>query len=259
LQGAELFNVNFRIMLPDNEVRYISGSVSPVFDNNNNVIRVVGINRDITNRVVAENTISEYLEKLQATLNGTIELAMNLNSLRDPYTSGHETRVSMIAKEIAIIMGLDEFVLEGLSEGGKLHDIGKFVVPVEILSKPGKLSGFEYQLIQTHCDEGYKVLNVIDFPWPIAEMALQHHERLDGSGYPQGLIGDEIILEARILAVADVVESMSSHRPYRAALGIDAALNEIEKGRGRLYDEKVVGACLKLFREQGFTISEVSI
>ncbi len=259
LNGNSILDVNFRIVLPGNEIRHINGSATPVYDADSNMKGAIGINRDVSELREKENSITDYINRLDKALDGSIELAMNLNSLRDPYTSGHEERVSKIATQIGTIMGLENNIVRGLTEGGKLHDIGKFVVPVEILSKPGQLNEFEYQLIQSHSQQGYEVLKNIDFPWPIAEMAHQHHERLDGSGYPRGLKGDEIILEARILAVADVVEAMSSHRPYRASLGIDHALNEIEKGRGKLYDEKVVDACLKLFREQGFTISEASI
>jgi HD-GYP domain-containing protein (c-di-GMP phosphodiesterase class II) len=144
--------------------------------------------------------------------------------------------------------------LEGLQVAGYLHDIGKIGVPSEILSKPGKISAIEYQLIQGHAQASYDVLNQMEWPWPVAEVAFQHHERMDGSGYPQGLKGEEILLEARILAVADVIEAMSSHRPYRVALGLDRALEEIEKGRGIKFDSVVVDVCLKLFREKAFRI-----
>ncbi len=258
LDGNELFDVNFRIILPTDEIRHINGSATPFYADSE-LIRVIGINRDVSDLVEKQNTIISNAGKLDKALDGSIELAMKLSSLRDPYTSGHEERVSLIAREIGMLMGLDKDVLRGLAEGGKLHDIGKFVVPVEILSKPGKLNEFEYQLIQTHSQEGYKVLKGIDFPWPIAEMALQHHERLDGSGYPYGIKGNEIILEARILAVADVMEAMSSHRPYRAALGVEKALAELESGRGAIYDADAVDACIKLFREQGFTIPGTNV
>jgi HD-GYP domain-containing protein (c-di-GMP phosphodiesterase class II) len=151
-------------------------------------------------------------------------------------------------------LGFNEIGLEGLRVAGYLHDIGKVGIPTEILSKPGKISAIEYQLIQGHAQAGYDVLHSMEWPWPVAEVALQHHERIDGSGYPQGLKGDAILLEARIVAVADVVEAMSSHRPYRAALGTDMALAEIELGSGTKYDPKVVEVCLELFREAGFQI-----
>ena len=152
---------------------------------------------------------------------------------------------------IGTALGFDARRAEGLRVAGYLHDIGKITIPAEILSKPGKLSSIEYQLIQGHPQSSYNVLKDVEFPWPVAEVALQHHERIDGSGYPQGLKGEAILLEARILAVADVMEAMSSHRPYRPGLGVDKALAEIERGRGSVYDAVVVDACVKLFREHG--------
>jgi putative nucleotidyltransferase with HDIG domain len=174
--------------------------------------------------------------------------------MRDPYTAGHQRRVAEIAVAIGAELGFDAHRQEGLRVVGYLHDIGKITIPSEILSKPGKLSAIEFQLIQGHAQAGYDVLKGVAFPWPVAQVALQHHERMDGSGYPQGLKGDAILLEARIMAVADVVEAMSSHRPYRPGLGIDKTLAEIERGRGTAYEPLVVDACLKLFREKGYTI-----
>jgi HD-GYP domain-containing protein (c-di-GMP phosphodiesterase class II) len=162
--------------------------------------------------------------------------------------------VAEIAVAIGAELGFDARRQEGLRVAGYLHDIGKITIPAEILSKPGKLSSIEYELIKAHPQSSYNVLKDVDFPWPLAEVALQHHERMDGSGYPQGLKGEAILLEARIMAVADVIEAMSSHRPYRAGLGIDAALSEIERGRGSAYDADVADACLKLFREKGYVI-----
>lgn len=170
---------------------------------------------------------------------------------RDPYTAGHQQRVSHIAARIATELGLTEEQVEGVRLGGIIHDIGKIYVPAEILSRPGKLSKMEFELIQTHPQVGYDIIKEVEFPWPIQEMVLQHHERLDGSGYPAGLKGDWICLEARILAVADVVESINSHRPYRAALGLQAALDEIRKGAGRLYDPGVVEVCVALLEREG--------
>jgi len=144
---------------------------------------------------------------------------------------------------------------EGLRVAASMHDIGKISIPAEILSKPGKLSPIEYSLIQGHAQAGYEVLKGVKFPWPVAEVALQHHERMDGSGYPQGLKGEAILLEARIVAVADVVEAMSSHRPYRAGLGIEKALAEIERGKGTAFDPEVVDACLKVIRKDGFAFN----
>jgi HD-GYP domain-containing protein (c-di-GMP phosphodiesterase class II) len=166
--------------------------------------------------------------------------------------------VAEIAVAIGAELGLDERQQEGLRVAGHLHDIGKITIPAEILSKPGKLSAIEFHLIQGHAQASYDVLKGVEFPWPVAEVALQHHERMDGSGYPQGLKGVAILLEARIMAVADVVEAMSSHRPYRPGLGIDKALAEIERGRGSAYDPAVADACLRLFRERRYRLAMTS-
>jgi putative nucleotidyltransferase with HDIG domain len=176
--------------------------------------------------------------------------------MRDPYTAGHEKRVAQIAVAIAAELGFDAQRLEGLQIAGYLHDIGKITIPSEILSRPGKLSAAEYTLIKGHAQASHDVLKNVDFPWPVADMVLQHHERIDGTGYPQGLKGEAILLEARILAVADVIEAMASHRPYRPGLGVDKALGEIERGRGTAYDPLVADTCLKLFREKRFHLPD---
>jgi PAS domain S-box-containing protein len=218
-------------------------------------IKVIQCNvRDISERKKAEGITLRYYEQLRVALRNTVEVATIISEMRDPYTAGHERRVAIIASAIGAELGFDEIRQEGLRVAGYLHDIGKVGVPSEILSKPGKISPIEFQLIQGHAQASYDVLHTMEWPWPVAEVALQHHERMDGSGYPQGLKGDEIMLEARIMAVADVVEAMSSHRPYRAALGLDKALAEIELGRGEKYDSQVVNACLKLFREKAFQL-----
>jgi HD-GYP domain-containing protein (c-di-GMP phosphodiesterase class II) len=183
-----------------------------------------------------------------------IEVVSTIGELRDPYTHGHERRVGGIATAIAIEMGLPADRIEGIRVAGYLHDVGKIAVPAEILSKPTRLSKIEFELVKAHAQQSYEILKGMEFPWPVAESVWQHHERLDGSGYPRGLKNEEIILEARILAVADTVEAMASHRPYRAALGVDAALTEIESNRGKLYDPTVVDACLQLFRMKGYRL-----
>jgi PAS domain S-box-containing protein/putative nucleotidyltransferase with HDIG domain len=193
--------------------------------------------------------------RLRKALDGTIEAIGRATETRDPYTAGHQRRMTELSVAVARRLGLDKSVIEATRAAGLLHDIGKLSIPAEILSKPSVLSFIEMSLIRTHPQSAYDVLRTIDFPWPVADIVLQHHERMDGSGYPQGLIGDAILVGARILAVADVVEAMSSHRPYRAALGIDAALVEIERGRGTQYDALVVDACLDLFRVEGFRFS----
>jgi len=215
---------------------------------------IIGLMQDISEKKRSETQIARYLEQLQGAFLRTVEVITALTEMRDPYTSGHEKRVAEIAVAIGAELGFDAQQQEGLRVAGYLHDVGKIIIPAEILSKPGRLSAAEYELIKGHPRAGFDILKGVEFPWPVAEAALQHHERMDGSGYPQGLKGTEILLEARILAVADVVESMGSHRPYRAMLGIDQALAEIEGGRGRLYDADAADACLRIFREQGFQL-----
>lgn len=205
----------------------------------------VGVIRDITERKTS-------IQKLQQTLNMAIEAISLIGEMRDPYTAGHEKHVTQLACAIAKEMGLSEDQIEGIRVSAFLHDIGKIVVPSETLSKPAKLNGYEMGMMKTHALAGFDIVKSIAFPWPVSQAILQHHERLDGSGYPKGLKGEEIILEARILAVADVVEAMMNHRPYRPALGIEKAMEEITQGRGVIYDDRVVDACVRLFTEKGF-------
>ncbi len=200
----------------------------------------------------AEKELEESLKKLRSVLEGTIQAIAGIVETRDPYTAGHQRRVADLACAIAREMNLSEDRIEGIRMAATIHDIGKIAVPAEILSKPGELSDVEMSIIKTHSQVGYEILKGIDFPWPIAEIVYQHHERLDGSGYPRGLKGDEILLEARILAVADVVEAMISHRPYRPALTLDVALKEITENSGTLYDPEVVKACRELFLKKKF-------
>ncbi len=173
---------------------------------------------------------------------------------RDPYTAGHQQRVAKLAVAIARELALPERQIEGLHLAAIVHDVGKIEIPFDILNKPGKLSQLQMQLVREHVRAGYDIIKGIDFPWPIAQMVLQHHERLDGSGYPNGLEGDAILPEAKILIVADVFEAMMSHRPYRAGLGIEPALIEVERNKGLLYDSAAVEACINLFRNKGFTL-----
>jgi len=212
--------------------------------------------RDITDRKRAEEHLQETFQNLRKSLGVTIQVMVSAIEVRDPYTAGHQIRVADLARAIATEMGLPQEKIEGIRMAGSIHDIGKLSIPAEILSKPTKLSDIEFSLIKEHARKGYEMLKDVESPWPLAEIVYQHHERMDGSGYPRNLKGDEILMEARIMAVADVVEAMASHRPYRAGLGIGAALEEIEKNRGVFYDESVVDACVKLFREKGFQLQE---
>ncbi len=196
-----------------------------------------------------------HAEILLKAMEDSVQAIAATVEMRDPYTAGHQNRVAALAVAIAKELALSEDTIRGLHLAAVVHDLGKVQVPAELLSKPGKLSKIEFELIKCHAQVGYEILKGIDFPWPIATIVQQHHERQDGSGYPQGLKGEQILLESRILVVADVVEAMASHRPYRASMGIDAALKEIEGGRGTLYDIRVVDACLKLFRDQQFVFA----
>jgi response regulator RpfG family c-di-GMP phosphodiesterase len=206
-------------------------------------------------RIDLKNALSEVklnLVKLRRAMEGIVQAISTTVEMRDPYTAGHQQRVADLACTIAETMKLPEDEIYGLRMASVIHDLGKITVPSEILSKPGRLSDLEYELIKSHVQAGYDILKQIEFPWPLADIILQHHERLDGSGYPNGLKGGEIMLAARILAVSDVFETIASHRPYRPSLGMPRALNELRENRGRLYDSKVVAVCLSLIEEGRF-------
>ena len=205
---------------------------------------------EIARREQVEEELRQSYGKLQSTLEGTIQTLVSAIEMGDPYTAGHQRRVAQVACAIAGEMGLPGEQVEGIRMAGLIHDIGKITVPAQILNRPGRLSDLENSFIKTHPQVGYDILKTIEFPWPVARIVLQHHERMNGSGYPEGLSGDEILIEARIIAVADVVEAMSSHRPYRPALGVDKALEEISQNKGLLYDPESVDACLKLLLEK---------
>jgi putative nucleotidyltransferase with HDIG domain len=201
-------------------------------------------------------SLKESEERLKKTMITSISAVATMVELRDPYTAGHQQRVAKIANAIAHELGLPNSQIEGINLAAAVHDIGKISVPSEILSKPGRLSDPEFALIKQHPEMGYEILKKIDFPWPIADTVRQHHERIDGNGYPLGLKGESILFEARILAVADTIEAMASHRPYRAGLGAEKALMEIEKDYERHFDAEVVAAALRLFRDNGFNLDE---
>jgi len=211
---------------------------------------------DVTDRVETEQRLKDGARKLEQMMDGSIQAIASTLELRDPYTAGHQRQVAQLACAMFAEMGMPEDRIEGLRIACYVHDIGKIAVPAEILAKPSKISDHEFGIIKTHPQFGADVLKKIDFIWPVAEATLQHHERLDGSGYPNHLKGDRIILEARVLAVADVVEAMCSHRPYRAALGIGKALQEIAGGKGTRYDAEAVNACVKLFRRKHFQFNK---
>lgn len=197
---------------------------------------------------VAERT---YQQGTTASGIATIEALSNALHAKDPYTVRHSTRVAALSKRIALELGCDNLAAQGVYYAAAIHDLGKLSIPIGILSKPGQLAQVEMNLVRTHCESGYAIVRHMQFPWPVHEVILQHHERIDGSGYPQGLKGDAIHEAARIVAVADVVEAMSSHRPYRAALGIDAAADEIRAGSGHHYDARIVDACCDVLNAAG--------
>ncbi|MEW6184802.1 MAG: HD domain-containing phosphohydrolase, partial [Thermodesulfobacteriota bacterium] len=214
--------------------------------------RTAKLEAEIIERKAIEARLEISLKKLRTALGGIVRITAMTVEARDPYTAGHQRRVADLARSIGQEMGLSENQVEGLRMVGVIHDLGKIAVPAEILSKPTKLTTIEFELIKTHPQTGFDILKDIEFPWPIARMVLEHHERINGSGYPNGLKGNALLWESKILMVADVVEAIASHRPYRPAHGIGAALEEIEKNRGVLYESDVVDSCLRLFREKGY-------
>lgn len=247
------YDLVHRIIRNDNDdIQYVHELADHVINEDGEVIRSIGTVQDITNLVTLDKERQHYLEKFKNSLEKTVIVVSATLEKRDPYTAGHQRNVSELAVSIAKELNLSDDTISGIRLGSIIHDIGKINIPSEILTRPGKLSDLEFEMIKTHPLHGSEILKDVEFPWPIAEMVLQHHERLDGSGYPNSLKGDEILPEAKIIAVADVVEAMSSHRPYRPSLGIEVALKEIEAGSGRLFDEKAVSACINLFREKDF-------
>jgi len=214
---------------------------------------MLSVIHDITERKRTEEELRQTSERLQRAIEGTINAVALTTEFRDPYTAGHQHRVAKLACVIARELGLPEEQIEGVRVAGTLHDIGKIYVPAEILSRPGRLRQNEINLVKDHAQVGYDLLNKIEFPWPVARIVFQHHERMDGSGYPMGISGGEILIEAQIMGVADVVEAMASHRPYRPALSVEEALLEILQQKGVLYSPDVVEACIKLFTKKGFT------
>jgi PAS domain S-box-containing protein len=238
----------------DGSKTWVSINMHAVRDEEGRLLYYQGINQDIIEKKNMERERQENIERLRKSLGATINAMAVTVETRDPYTAGHQRRVADLARAIAVEMNLKSEQIDSIRMASMIHDIGKISIPSEILSKPTKLTDLEFDLIKTHSQSGYNILKDIEFPWPVADVVLQHHERMNGSGYPQGLKGDDILLEARILAIADVVEAIASHRPYRPALGIDLAMEEISGNKGILYDADAVDACLKLFREKGYNL-----
>lgn len=248
--GTKSYSYINPILAKSGEQRIISWQTTGMYDNDDvSKHLLLSIGEDITERKQVERN-------LEKAFCGTIDVISKIQGLRDAYTEGHQRRVNQLALEIAHKLNLSEEKEQGLEVASRIHDIGKVVIPAEILSKPTKLTELEYSYIKQHPTVGYKILKDMDFPWPVAEIVYQHHERLDGSGYPRGLKEDEIMLEAKIVAVADVVESMSSHRPYRQALSTDVTKDEIINNKGKLYDAEVVDACLEILNS-GFEFMEI--
>jgi PAS domain S-box-containing protein len=228
----------------------------PVKDKKGKVIGVVEVATDISERKEVEEAIKSALVKSRRILEETVIALAATAERRDPYTAGHQRRVALLACAIAKELGLNEDRIEGIRLAAIIHDVGKVYVPSEILSKPAKLTDIEFSIIKTHPQVGYDILKPVEFPWPVAIFVLQHHERINGSGYPSGISDEEILQEAKILAVADVVEAMASHRPYRAARGINEALNEIKKNKNILYDGRIVDACVRVFKKKHFKFEQ---
>ena len=251
--GIQMNLLEFRLRCKGGTHIYVETHGSAVMSNGIPVA-IQAIARDITERKLAEAKLQQTLYSLKNAVGATIQVMVSAVEMKDPYTAGHQLRTADLACAIATEMGLAQEKIDGIHMAASIHDIGKLSIPAEILSKPTKLTNIEFSLIKEHVRSGYEMLKDVQSPWLLAQIVYQHHERMDGSGYPRNLKGDEIIMEARIMAVADVVEAMASHRPYRPALGIDATLEEIEKNRGILYDASVADACLRLFREKGYNL-----
>jgi HD-GYP domain-containing protein (c-di-GMP phosphodiesterase class II) len=254
--GIPIKSFEWDITRKDGARRTLEFYASLLRDSNDRLTGFRGIVRDNTERKQLEKDRQHSFERLRKSLGATVQAMASVVETKDPYTSGHQRRVADLARAVATEMNLPSDQIDGLRMASTIHDIGKISVPAEILSMPRKLTDIEFSLIKMHAQSGYDILKDIEFPWPIARMILEHHERMDGSGYPNGLTGGNLLIESRILTVADVVDSMASYRPYRPALGLDAALEEITKNRGVLYDSEVVDACRRLFNEKGYKLAD---
>lgn len=245
-----------KLITHDGSEKYFEGKAQIVSrDKNGTPLAIAKIYKDITESKLAEKELKGSMLKLRRNLTGTIDAMSRTVETRDPYTAGHQKRTTNIAEDIARAMGLNQKQLDGIRMAGVIHDLGKICIPAGILSKPGKISRSEFSLIKDHPQTGYDILKDIDFNTPVADIVLQHHERLDGSGYPFGLDGDDILIEAKVIGVADVIEAMASHRPYRPALGIDIAIDEIKNNRSVIYAPEVVDAAVNLFSDSDYKIA----
>jgi len=252
IRNKTFLDIEHEALLKDKTEIFIGVKAKPFYDKFNKPQKLIGTMMDITGRKKAEIKLLKSEETLKKTLNGAINTLAAIVETKDPYTYGHQQRVCKLATIIAEDLGLDENKVEAIRIASLIHDIGKVNIPASILSKPGKLTDIEFEMIKTHPQLSYNMLKRIEFPLPIVDIILQHHEKIDGSGYPRGLKGKDIMFEAKILTVADVVEAMSSHRPYRPALGLDAAIDEIRKNKGKLYDPDVADSCIKVFAKKKF-------
>lgn len=247
IKGYEL-----QLVRRDGNKIWVSVNARTIWDSRGKVSYYEGMAEDITKRKQAEKDLRKTLRLLRKAMEGSIYAVAMTVEAKDPYTAGHQQHVADLSRAMAEKIGLSRSEREGIYLAGMIHDLGKISVPTEFLAKPGKLTEFEYSLIKTHPDAGYRILKDIEFPWPVAEIIRQHHERIDGSGYPRGLRGEEILQETKIISIADVVEAMAFHRPYRAGFGMKHALGEIKRNKGRLYDSHAADICLELFEKSEF-------
>ncbi|MCK9196273.1 MAG: PAS domain S-box protein [Syntrophales bacterium] len=255
--GNPVYGLRHAIESSDGQRVFLLINGSPIFNEQGHISEVVLTIDDITKYRQAEEKIQQGLRQLEKSMGDTIKAMSMVVETRDPYTAGHQDKVARLATAIAKKMNFSEEQIRGIQMAGVIHDIGKMYIPAELLSKPGKLSSIEMQMLRTHPQAGYDIMKNIEFPWPVARIILEHHERMDGSGYPNGRSNIDILLESRIIAIADVIDAMASHRPYRSALGLENALEEIKKNKGLLYDTDAVDACLMLFMEEGFQLEGI--
>jgi len=254
-EQGRAYEYDLEARLPSGRIAHFAATMRPFEDGGGRIVKLFGTVQDITERKRAEEQLQKSFQQTKKVLEEVVWALSAIVEKRDPYTAGHQRRVADLACAIAGELNLPEVQIEGIRVAGLIHDIGKMNVPAEILSKTGRLSEAEFSMIKTHAQVGKEILESIDFPWPVAQVVHQHHERLNGTGYPQGLSDGKIILEAKIMAVADVVEAMASHRPYRPALGVEKALEEISNQSGILYDPQVVDACRELFDKKGYKLA----